>query len=226
MKQGSRIVPLPAALIMDHISEIQDAYLQGRPTNSPDAALRWAISQVFAREDSEAVSAFIAGDLDDRYATAGEKTTSGRELGAFLQAQLEELYQGVGAIEQQMERWRHLNTTGLALDLTCNPLLLQQFDKALQAGDVQAQQHVVSQAVDAIVEKAYAEVRTTKRRRIALQCAAGFFKAQASEISGGEEIEAAAERLQASARYDDVLRMLWCQTVLIALARVIMKLGR
>ena len=52
-----------------------------------------------------------------------------------------------------------------------------------------------------------------KRRRVALR-AAGFFKAQANEISGGEDIEVAVERLQASGRYDDALCMLCARPLL------------
>jgi hypothetical protein len=226
MTQISRIVPRPAALVADRFSEIQDGYLRERSTHSHVEALKRALSHVLGPDDSETVCAFIAGDLDDRYATADEPAPSGRELGAFLREKLEELYQEVVSTEQQAERWRRLNTMGLALDFTRNPLLLGQFGRALQAGDADAQQRVVSQAVDAIVEKAHAEERTQKRRRVALQCAAGFLKAQAHEIAEGEDFTSAMQRLQASDRYEDALCMLWCQTVLMALARVIMQLGR
>lgn len=222
------MVPRPAALVAEHISQIQDAYIRERSTHRAVDAFPRALKDALDTEECDVVSAFIAGDLDEQYAEARpqEQTTSGRDLGTLLQEQLEGLYQDVLATQQHADRWRRLNTTGLALDFTQNPLLLGQFGRALQVDDAEAQRKVVSQAVDAIVEKALGEARTKKRRKVALQCAAGFFKAQVHEITRGEELGSAVARLQANEQYEDAVCMLWCQAVLIGLAQAIVKLGR
>jgi hypothetical protein len=222
------MVPRGAALVAEHHSALQNAYLDERSTHSADEALSRALARTFRSDDCATVSAFIAGDLDAQLRAvlpAGERFTSGRELGELLRRQLEELHLKNGSVQRQADHWRHLNTTGLALDFTHNSLLLDEFDRALQSGDETEQRRVVSQAVDALVEKAQAETRTRKRRRVALQCAAGFFKAQATEIAGGEDFAVAMARLQATERYQDALCMLWCQSMMVALAREIAQLA-